>query len=1425
MENNLLLASQSDILVVDDNPQDLRLLHTVLREQGYKVRTAIKGELALVAVESAKPDLILLDINLPDVNGYEVCRKLKKSQQFAEIPVIFLSALGEALDKVKAFESGGVDYIAKPFDVLEILVRVKNQLTIAHQQKQVLEQQQKLTERNSQLQLLLKTTQAISEAADFNSALEATLTQVCEKISWDFGEFWIPNRDATVFEYGKGWYASNQSFTDFRRRSEEFTFPTNRKLIKQICLSKQPYWLSDVSLESDEVFLRSQLAKEVGLKACFGVPILFDEQVLAVLFFLKKEASQPEEQIIELVKVLASQLGSLIQRKRAEAKLQRTQIFLNSLLENLPVGVFAKDTEELRFIFWNQASSELMGYSASEVLGKTDYDLFPERQAALCIAQDREVLASGKPLDNPAELVQTIHRGHRIFNVRKMPIFDEVGKPRYLLVIAEDITERQQAEERLQLVERAIAAADNGIVITDPNQHDNPIVYVNPGFERLTGYPASEIIGKNCRFLQATDQEQPALAELRMALREGRACRVVLQNYRQDGTLFWNDLSLSPVRDAAGNLTHYIGVQTDITERKRVEAELKEARKRRALFAVIAKIRESLELETIFQTASTEVRQLLNAERVAIFRFDPDSSFNEGKFISEEVLPPFNSALEARVYDRCFGERYALPYQRGQILAIADIYSAGLSDCHIDILSRFQIRANLVVPLLRGDELWGLLCIHQCSSPRHWKEREIEFIQQIAAQLGIALQQTELLAQTQRQSVALAQSLQELQQAQIQLAQTNRNLERRVTERTAELRQVVEQLQEEIGERQEAEAALRESEARYRAIFEQAALGITQIDPDGRFLQVNQRFCDLVGYTEAELLQRTYQEITYPDDLEVDLEYQRRMLANQISTYSMEKRYICKNGQLLWVNLAVSLVRDEAGAVKYAIGLIEDISQRQAALRKRQQAEAKLLQSEQKFRAVFDSTLDGIVISDDNGCYVDANPAACVLFGLSLEQVKGCPMTMFVESSQVLQTQQLWQSFLSQGQMRHEFCLHLPDGTRREVECSARANFLPGRHLSVLRDITERKRSELALRTLTQQEQEKAQELEQALSELQKTQTQLVHNEKMVSLGQLVAGVAHEINNPVSFISCNIDPATEYAQELLQLLQLYQQHYPQPIAEITQKQESIDVDFIAEDFPKLLGSMREGAERISQIVLSLRNFSRLDEKKKKRVDIHQGIDNTLLILQHRLKEHSHCPEIQLIKDYGELPLVECYPGQLNQVFMNIISNAIDALEGLNTDKLKVKGSQEWNFEDSNSECSLPTHPSATSLLHKQPANYQPANPWIRIRTCVLRDSSPPSDRNGTDTRGSKVAVYIANNGPSLAAQAYTRIFDPFFTTKPPGKGTGLGLSISYQIVVDKHGGQLTCRSLSGQGVEFVIELPVHQDNAAQKLPRLDAGCH
>lgn len=280
---------------------------------------------------------------------------------------------------------------------------------------------------------------------------------------------------------------------------------------------------------------------------------------------------------------------------------------------------------------------------------------------------------------------------------------------------------------------------------------------------------------------------------------------------------------------------------------------------------------------------------------------------------------------------------------------------------------------------------------------------------------------------------------------------------------------------------------------------------------------------------------------------------------------------------------------------------------------------------------------------------------------------------------------------------------------------------------------------------------ERSKELEAALADVQSMQSRLFMSEKMSALGVLVAGVAHEINNPVSFIYGNIEHTNQYIGDLLLLLSTYQTCYPEPLPPVKECIEDVELPFLLEDLPAVMQSMQMGAERIKQIVLSLRTFSRMDEAEYKTVDLHDGLESTLVILEHRLKADGQRPAIQIVKQYGALPLVACYAGQINQVFMNILVNAIDA----------IKDSQTTNGE------------------------------IVISTTCQERE----------------ILVTIANNGPSISKSAMGKIFDPFFTTKAVGKGTGMGMAISYQIVVDKHHGQLLCES-SEKGTQFTIRLPL-----------------
>ena len=331
-----------------------------------------------------------------------------------------------------------------------------------------------------------------------------------------------------------------------------------------------------------------------------------------------------------------------------------------------------------------------------------------------------------------------------------------------------------------------------------------------------------------------------------------------------------------------------------------------------------------------------------------------------------------------------------------------------------------------------------------------------------------------------------------------------------------------------------------------------------------------------------------------------------------------------------------------------------------------------------------------------------------------------------------------------------------------EYRVEERTSALQQANCQLTTEIAERKEIEAAMRRSEAALQEQTQELQATLEKLKATQSQLIQTEKMSSLGQLVAGVAHEINNPVNFIHGNLNYIDEYTCGLLELVELYQASSVELLPDIQDKLEELDLAFLSADIPKILQSMRMGTERIRDIVLSLRNFSRLDEAELKKVDIHEGIDSTLTILQNRLRATSNRPEIQVVKNYEKLPLINCCAGQLNQVFMNIISNGLDAIE-----------------ESDRQICPKADRPKTgeiwitTEVVDRE---------WIKIR--------------------------VADNGIGISETIRSRLFDPFFTTKPVGQGTGLGLAVAHQIVVEKHGGAIEVNSRSGGGTEFAIALPI-----------------
>lgn len=570
-----------------------------------------------------------------------------------------------------------------------------------------------------------------------------------------------------------------------------------------------------------------------------------------------------------------------------------------------------------------------------------------------------------------------------------------------------------------------------------------------------------------------------------------------------------------------------------------------------------------------------------------------------------------------------------------------------------------------------------------------------------------------------------------------------------------------------ISDRKQAETKMRDSYNLLDAVINGTSDLIFVKSLLGQHILINSAYIEVVGKSAQEVIGQTDLAIFPPDLAREVMAFDQSIMVSGIPRTFEECVPI--QGQMRTFLTTKTPLRDALGNAIGLVGITRDINDSK-------QAEAALAASERRFRTIA-ATIPGAIFqfSNRDGVWtVDYMSDRCYdIFGVTAAEIMQ-DINSFIACQHPDDRDSYIQSVIEAVEnstpWHYEGRSIKPDG---EI-CWWQGDSIPTRNehdemvfCGVAIDITDRRAAEAALRQSETQLREKAQQVEQALRNLQTTQTQLVQTEKMSSLGQLVAGVAHEINNPVNFIYGNLQYTGEYIQSLLHLIELYQQHYPTPTREIQAEAEAIDLDFLKEDLPKLLSSMKVGADRIKKIVLALRNFSRMDEAEVKPVDIHEGIDSTLMILQNRLKEMPKHPGITVIKEYGDLPLVECYAGQLNQVFMNILSNAVDALEeGGSYEKVSTKEE---------------LHPLATI--------------WICTEAID----------------GNFVRVRIADNGVGMSELVQSRLFDPFFTTKPIGKGTGLGMSISYQIVTEKHGGSLQCNSTLGQGAEFLIEIPIRRN--------------
>ncbi|MCT7994942.1 PAS domain S-box protein [Laspinema olomoucense] len=765
-----------------------------------------------------------------------------------------------------------------------------------------------------EIRLLLDTNQAIRHAPDLESALASVLRSICITINWDVAEAWLPDANHHSLTYRPGWYYPEPDVEEFRLLREPRIYRFGEGLPGRVWESRQPEWIENLT-EETEPLADALTALKQGLKACFAVPIIRGNGILAVLTFFKRRESPRDERAIALVGAVATQLGSSIGQKVAEAALSESERRLQLALEGSELGIWDWQIPTGKTYFDPQWKG-MLGYEVEEI--GNHYQMWEE----LLHPEDRKPTLEALQ-DHLKGILPVYERELRmrsksgewkwILSRGKVVERDPSGIPLRMSGTHKDITPRKSAEAALDESQRRYQtlAEASPVCIFHTDAQGN-CLYVNQRWSELTGLSLEGAIGKSWIANLHPDDLKRVQSEWFLAAETRVPFKSEYRFVRPNGIVVWAiGQAIAEIGDD-GKVQGYLGTITDISERKRAEIALQQQLKRERLVSSIQeRIRSSLDLEEVLETAVNEVRKFLATDRILIYRFNPNWG---GVIAVESVGSDWMSVKGIEIEDRCFIETHIPLYAQGRIRTIDNIHTAGLSECHVELLSQFAVQANLVVPLRQGEQLWGLLIAHHCSGERQWHESEIESLRQLSVQLSIAIQQCTLF----------------------------------------------EQAKTELLERKRAEDALRESEERFKLAVSGTNDGIWDWDLKNDQIYYSPVWMQILGYEEGELPYRvsTWFNKVHPDDLSVAMQTLQDHVQGQnplyyYHTHRMER----KDKSWIWVEVKGKCIRNEEGEAYRLTGTLTDITERkkaEAALQESVERERALSQVIQRMRETLD---------------------------------------------------------------------------------------------------------------------------------------------------------------------------------------------------------------------------------------------------------------------------------------------------------------------------------------------------------------------------------------------------------------------------------------------------------------------------------------